>query len=80
MMLGVLHSVLAEEKADLRLRSAAYTAIGRLGQKVPAVITRDLNVVRVLFDALEQVSDESCLTVPSEPPPPPPGGQRVVEG
>ena len=55
MMLGVLHSVLAEEKADLRLRSAAYTAIGRLGQKVPAVITRDLNVVRVLFDALEQV-------------------------
>ncbi|XP_043224262.1 proteasome adapter and scaffold protein ECM29-like [Amphibalanus amphitrite] len=59
MVLGVLHSVLAEEKTDQRLRSTAYTAIGRLGQKLPAVISRDLNVVRVLFDALEQEESET---------------------
>ncbi|XP_037090667.1 proteasome adapter and scaffold protein ECM29-like [Pollicipes pollicipes] len=59
MILGVLHSVLVEERTDARLRSAAYTAVGQLGQKLPAVITRDLSVIKVFFDAIEQEESET---------------------
>lgn len=40
---------------DSKLRSQAYVAIGKIGQRQPHLITKDLSLVQKLFDALSQV-------------------------
>lgn len=57
MILGVLQSMLTPEQTDLKLRAAAYSAVGQLGQKLPDVISKDFSIIQMFFKALEEVRE-----------------------
>jgi proteasome component ECM29 len=44
---------------DCKLKMQAYSTAGRLGQKVPALVNKDLALVQAFFEALTQEEAEA---------------------
>jgi len=40
---------------DVKLRSRAYVAVGRIGKRLPQLFSSDVSLTQALFDALSRV-------------------------
>ena len=40
---------------DSKLRGSALVALGKLGQKLPEAVTKDMAIIQMLFNAMETV-------------------------
>jgi Proteasome stabiliser len=48
---------------DIKLRSYAYIAVGRIGQRAPQQISKDLSLIQRLFEAMSRVSQTSTSVI-----------------
>ncbi len=64
---GVLLSAMVklskEEERDAKLRASCYVAIGKLGQRVPALVNKDATMLQTFFDAISREDEETQLSV-----------------
>jgi proteasome component ECM29 len=56
-LLQGVNKLIADKKADSKLRGLAYVAVGKLSRRIPSTVSSDISIVHNFFSALESEQD-----------------------
>ncbi|XP_063962407.1 proteasome adapter and scaffold protein ECM29-like isoform X1 [Lytechinus pictus] len=62
-LLSGMVKLIAEAKDNVKLRSLAYVAVGRLSKRLPQLFTKDMGLLQQFFDAVCKEEDDTRLHV-----------------
>ncbi|KAK4005791.1 hypothetical protein OUZ56_010915 [Daphnia magna] len=62
-LISGLMKIINDTQGESKLRGSALVALGKLGQKLPEAVTKDMAIIQMLFNAMETEEPETRMAV-----------------